>query len=143
VAIGSRHVSLSLWDTAGQERDRLLIPRYSQGSAGIIVVFDLASSESYQDAKEVLAEVRQNHSPSSVIWFLVGNKSDKCPDVFLEDAKDFADSEGMSYVQTSAKTGDNVTELFDHVASLMEPLNTAHSTQPTLTDRIWGQGACC
>jgi Ras-related protein Rab-5C len=143
VAIGRRRVSLSLWDTAGQERYRSLIPRYSEGSAGIILVFDLASSESYQAAKEVLAEVRQNHSPSSAIWFLVGNKSDKCPDVFLDDAKDFAEAEGMIYIQTSAKTGDNVTELFGHVASLLEPLDSAHSSQLPLNERLREQVTCC
>jgi Ras-related protein Rab-5C len=143
LSIGDRRICLSLWDTAGQERYRSLIPRYSQGSSAIIVVFDLASSESYHGAKEMFAEVQQNHSPNSVFWFLVGNKSDKCPDVFLDDAKDFADNEGMAYIQTSAKTGDNVKELFNHVASLMEPSDPAQPAQLSFAQRLSEHGTCC
>jgi Ras-related protein Rab-5C len=111
-------VALHVWDTAGQERYRSLVPRYSLGAAAIIIVFDLTDPDTFTSAKDWFAEAKEHH-PSGVIWFLVGNKLDMPITVDVAKAQEFAALEGLKYTQTSAKTGENVNELFIQVAKLL------------------------
>ena len=45
-----RTVWLQLWDTAGHERFRTITSSYYRGAHALMVVFDLADRQSYQDA---------------------------------------------------------------------------------------------
>jgi small GTP-binding protein len=117
-------VALHVWDTAGQERYRALVPRYSQGASAILVVFDLSEAGSLDSARDWFAEAHENH-PIGVSWFLVGNKCDLAVAADVEKAKAFAAAHGLAYVETSAKTGQNVDELFARVAVAMAQLPPA------------------
>lgn len=60
-----------------------------------------------------LTDARNLTNPNTVI-FLIGNKSDleSQRDVTYEEAKQFADENGLMFIETSAKTGDGVEEAF-------------------------------
>jgi small GTP-binding protein len=107
-------VAFHVWDTADQERYRALVPRYSQGAVAISIVFDLTDRESLAAAKDWFTETRDNHN-ATVIWFLVGNKSDLPIVADVESAREFATTNGLTHIETSAKTGQNVNELFVQV----------------------------
>ena len=120
--INEKNVKLQIWDTAGQERFRTIISSYYRGAQGILLVFDVTEKESFESLNNWLIEIEKNAN-KNVVKILIGNKSD------LEDkrvisysqAKDFADSNGLKYVETSAKTNNNVTEAFSEIGKeLME-----------------------
>lgn len=115
-------VLLQIWDTAGQERYRSLVPKYSQGASVVIIVFDVTDEESFEAAKDWLSDARTNHPGGKVIWYLVGNKCDKTPGFDLEKAKLFAQDEGLEYTETSAKTGENIENMFTDIASMLPSL---------------------
>jgi small GTP-binding protein len=140
VALDGGSVTLHVWDTAGQERYRSLVPRYSQGAAAIIIVFDLTDIETFNSAMDWFAEAKQNH-PTGVIWFLVGNKADMPITVDVEKVKDFASSEGLNYVETSAKTGQNVNELFIQVAKLLPQFPASDGVD--VDDQTEKKNNCC
>ena len=51
---------------------------------------------------------------------LVANKcdrADKC--IATEQGKELADKHGLSFFETSAKTGHNVQEMFNHIANVI------------------------
>ena len=114
--INEKNVKLQIWDTAGQERFRTIISSYYKGAQGILLVFDVTEKESFESLNNWLIEIEKNAN-KNVIKILIGNKND------LEDkrvisfsqAKDFADSNGLKYVETSAKTNNNVTEAFSEI----------------------------
>lgn len=56
--------------------------------------------------------------PSPPPRAVVGNKSDLADSrkVSADEAREYADSTGLFYVETSAKTGDKVTDLFTELA---------------------------
>lgn len=60
-----------------------------------------------------MTDARNLTNPNTVI-FLIGNKSDldSQRDVTYEEAKQFADENGLMFIETSAKTGDGVEEAF-------------------------------
>ena len=138
-------VSLHVWDTAGQERYRSLVPKYSQGASAIIIVFDVTDIESFEAAKQWLNDARNLHG-GKVIWFLVANKIDMKPEFDLEKAKEFASSEGINYLETSAKTGENVNSLFHQIASLvpkLPPPPDSIDITETKTQKQEQQSGCC
>ena len=108
-------VTLHIWDTAGQERYRSLVPKYSQGSKAIIIVFDVSDPESYEGAQSWFAEAQEMYQ-NKVKYYLVANKIDLTPKVDLDKVQQFATENGLSYFATSAKTGENINNLFDAVA---------------------------
>mmetsp|Transcript_21392 Transcript_21392/g.53105 ORF Transcript_21392/g.53105 Transcript_21392/m.53105 type:complete len:235 (-) Transcript_21392:1659-2363(-) len=117
----STTVKFEIWDTAGQERYASLAPLYYRGASAAAVVYDITSPESFQKAIFWVKEL-QKHASSGIVIALVGNKSDLSGDraVSREDAAAFAEENGMALnINTSAKTAENVNELFQEIASRM------------------------
>jgi len=109
-------VRLSLWDTAGQERMGFLTSSYYRGAQGIIIVYDITNADSYKNIPNWLAEI-ERYAYNSAVKILVGNKTDlednRAKEVSRNRAQEYASDElNVQYVETSAKTGENVTEAF-------------------------------
>ncbi|OHT01231.1 small GTP-binding protein [Tritrichomonas foetus] len=135
-------ISLHVWDTAGQERYRSLVPKYSQGAAAIIIVYDVTDQESFLSAQEWYEEARMNH-PGKVIWFLVANKCDLKAEVDAESAKEFAQNHEMYYIETSAKTGQNIQELFVQIANLVPKIPTENGGLDLTAQPKKEEKKCC
>nr|XP_025699791.1 ras-related protein RABH1b-like isoform X1 [Arachis hypogaea] len=70
-----RTIRLQLWDTAGQERFRSLIPSYIRDSSVAVIVYDVASRQTFLNTVKWIEEVRSERG-NDVILVLVGNKTD-------------------------------------------------------------------
>ncbi|XP_014251556.1 ras-related protein Rab-4B [Cimex lectularius] len=113
VTIGGKNIKLQIWDTAGQERYRCLTRSYYRGAAGALLVYDIANRESYNSLGEWLADAKSLASPNIVI-ILAGNKKDLEDErqvTFLEACR-FAQENELVYLETCAKSGENVEEAF-------------------------------
>eukprot|EP00977_Amphora_coffeiformis_P012986 scaffold3330_cov164-Amphora_coffeaeformis.AAC.18 len=110
-------VELKIWDTAGQERYQSLTPLYFRGSGAALLVYDITKLHSYQTLQRWVRELKHT-GPENVLLTIVGNKSDLSQDrtVLREDAEAYAESIGAVYMEVSAKTGENVAEVFDNIA---------------------------
>ncbi|XP_047453872.1 ras-related protein Rab-42b isoform X2 [Mugil cephalus] len=110
-------VKLQFWDTAGQERFRSVTRSYYRNSVGGLLVFDMTSRDSFDHIIDWHAEVRERVQPHTVLFVLVGQKSDRDAHgeraVSREEAEKLAGQLGMPYVEASAKTGENVRESFE------------------------------
>eukprot|EP00826_Nyctotherus_ovalis_P061867 TRINITY_DN8851_c0_g3_i6.p2 TRINITY_DN8851_c0_g3~~TRINITY_DN8851_c0_g3_i6.p2 ORF type:complete len:155 (+),score=36.67 TRINITY_DN8851_c0_g3_i6:146-610(+) len=110
---------LQIWDTAGSEVFRSIARSYYKGAAGIVMVFDLGRRATFEDLKMWLAEVKEAAS-STATFILVGNKCDleeSKIQVTSEEVEHFADSNSMQYIESSAKTGKNIENIFDTIAA--------------------------
>lgn len=132
----TRTIKFEIWDTAGQERFASLAPMYYRNAQAALVVYDLTKPTSLVKAKHWVAELQRQASPGIVIA-LVGNKLDLTNEpapsadddgddgedsgdarrVSTEEAKSYAEEEGLLFFETSAKTGHNVTEVFTAIAN--------------------------
>ena len=115
-----RTVRLQLWDTAGQERFRSLIPSYIRDSSVAVVVYDISSLKSFQNTRKWVDDVRGERG-TDVIIVLVGNKTDLNDkrEVTQQMGEDEAKRCGALFVETSAKVGQNVKQLFRKIAQAL------------------------
>src|ERR1700761_4694146 len=70
-----KRVKLQLWDTAGTERFRSVSRSYYRGAAGVILVYDIASTASFNALPTFLMDARALASPNLTV-ILAGNKTD-------------------------------------------------------------------
>ncbi|KAJ3562012.1 hypothetical protein NPX13_g8728 [Xylaria arbuscula] len=115
-----RTVRLQLWDTAGQERFRSLIPSYIRDSSVAVVVYDISNAKSFQNTKKWIDDVRAERG-NDVIIVLVGNKTDLNDkrEVTTQQGEDEAKKNNLMFVETSAKLGHNVKNLFRRIAQAL------------------------
>uniref|UniRef100_A0A8C1KVJ6 Ras-related protein Rab-6A-like n=1 Tax=Cyprinus carpio TaxID=7962 RepID=A0A8C1KVJ6_CYPCA len=121
-----RTIRLQLWDTAGQERFRSLIPSYIRDSAAAVVVYDIANLNSFQQTSKWIDDVRTERG-SDVIIMLVGNKTDladKRYSITTEEGEQRAKELNVMFIETSAKTGYNVKQLFRRVAAALPGMDS-------------------
>ncbi|KAM6953720.1 ras-related protein Rab-41 isoform X2 [Oncorhynchus nerka] len=120
-----RTIRLQLWDTAGQERFRSLIPSYIRDSAAAVVVYDIANLNSFQQTSKWIDDVRTERG-SDVIIMLVGNKTDLADkrQITTEEGEQRAKELNVMFIETSAKTGYNVKQLFRRVAAALPGMDS-------------------
>ena len=108
---------IQLYDTAGQETYRELTKQYITGLNGIILVFDLTVMETFGKVKDWFDSIKENTDVEKTVICLVGNKLDlkEKKVVNSEEAKKIGESFGMTYMETSAFTGEKVDELYNFV----------------------------
>ncbi|EME85277.1 uncharacterized protein MYCFIDRAFT_16537, partial [Pseudocercospora fijiensis CIRAD86] len=125
-----KHMKLSLWDTAGQETYKSITRSYFRGASGALLVFDITRRSTFASVTSWLHDLRQI-AEDDIVVVLVGNKSDlahastvsggsNAPNqrqVTREEAEEWCkDNKVMEYVETSAKSGENVERAFVEVA---------------------------
>ena len=115
--INDETVKLQIWDTAGEERFSFLMPIYYRGAQGAVLVFDLTKRRTFDHLERWLGLIRQVCGDIPIV--LCGNKYD-LPDrrVTSEEAIEFAKANNFAYFETSAKTGENVTEAMNTLARI-------------------------
>lgn len=115
-----RTVRLQLWDTAGQERFRSLIPSYIRDSSVAVVVYDISNAKSFQNTRKWIDDVRGERG-NDVIIVLVGNKTDLNDkrEVTTAQGEEEAKKNGLMFIETSAKVGHNVKQLFRRIAQAL------------------------
>ena len=115
LVIENKEITLDVWDTAGQEKYRSLGRHFYKDAYIVCLVYDITNLESFQTLKKKWYNDLKTYGEKFSIVAVVGNKSDcyekeKVPE---EEAREYAKSINAIFMLTSAKTGDNIDNLFD------------------------------
>ena len=112
-----KEIGLQIWDFNGEDRFKIMLPIYSRGSAGGILMFDTTNQVSLDKGKEWL-EIFQStvkNEISKVPILLVGSKLDLTKEriVLAKKALKFTNIYKLEeYLECSSKTGENVEAIF-------------------------------
>jgi len=112
----NKTIKAQIWDTAGQERYRAITSAYYRGAVGALLVYDISKALTYENVERWLNELR-DHADSTIVIMLVGNKSDlrHLRAVRTEQAAAFAETHGLSFIETSALDSTNVELAFQKI----------------------------
>ncbi|KAI3695103.1 hypothetical protein L1987_78091 [Smallanthus sonchifolius] len=96
--VEGKTVKAQIWDTAGLERYRAVTSTFYRGALGALLN-------------------RGDHADSNIVIMLIGNKTDlkHLRAVATEDAQTFAETEGLSFIETSALEAVNVEKAFQTI----------------------------
>lgn len=123
---------------------------YYRGAAAAVVVYDITNAGSFEGAKSWVKELQRRGEPGVVIA-LAGNKADNVKDrkVSEVEVKEYAEENNCVCIETSAKTGMNVKELFVAIAKKL-PKNSRERDPDLLAADLKGDteekkagGGCC
>ena len=153
LVVDDQAIKFQIWDTAGQEKYHSLAPMYYRGASAAIVVYDITREvrllplstvanalpaampltcvprmrvqPSFKTLQNWVQEL-QSLGPENIVIAIAGNKCDLDDkrEVSRETAQTYADEINAIFVETSAKTGDNVQEMFTDISKRL-PATTA------------------
>lgn len=126
VNVNGRAVKMMIWDTAGQERFYTIAKAYFRMAHGVILVFDITDRKSFEKLPNWLRDAKAEADPNCTA-ILVGNKSDlqESRTVTVEEAERFANKHELTYIETSASSGENIIETFTRIAeSLIQKVDS-------------------
>ena len=112
-------IKIQAWDVAGQARFKAVRKMYYSGAAGVVLVFDVTRRRSFTEMAKWIQEADESIG-TRVPLLVVGNKTD-LPDraVPSDEAKRWAEDNGFLYMESSAKTGEGVADMFTVLAEVM------------------------
>jgi 50S ribosomal subunit-associated GTPase HflX len=102
----------------GQERFESMTKAYFRNAAGALLVYDIGNRQSFENMKNRWLVQLREFGHENMFVIVVGNKSDMEPakrKVTVVEAAEFAESVGLDFVETSARTGENVEIAFRRV----------------------------
>ena len=109
-------IHIKLWDTAGQERFKSLTQNYFRNAEGVLLVYDVTKTESFDNLRDWISSIKKNMETKNIFLplIIVGNKVDMedSREISKEDAENFAKENNYKYFETSAKTGEGVEDIF-------------------------------
>ena len=115
VEIEEKSIRLLLWDIGGQPQFHKLRTIYFKGSNAALGVFDLASSQTLLKIPGWISSIKKTVK-KAIPMILIGNKADLEREVDRKEAEDTAKRLNCDYLETSAKTGQNVELAFEKIA---------------------------
>ncbi|MFX1312773.1 MAG: Rab family GTPase [Promethearchaeota archaeon] len=118
------HVIYSLWDVGAQQYFKRFRQTYYLGTQAAFIVFDLTNRKSFENIKAWYQELETFIEGRDIPIIIIGNKSD------LVDQREVDYKDGVklvsellkklnikiSYIETSALTGENVEDAFTLIA---------------------------
>lgn len=117
--INGKIIQLVLWDLAGQSKFEITRIHFYQGAEVVLLIFDLTNRESFKNIEDWYEDILKNSSSMQKIIYLIGNKLDLKQErtVSRQEAEKMAKKLNITYIETSALTGENINHMFTQIST--------------------------
>jgi small GTP-binding protein len=116
-----KSVQLLIWDLEGHTKFKAIAPSYLQGAGGAIIAADVTRQETIDNMQERL-QLFLSVNPKGIAIFAL-NKADLIEpekvQLLLENVKENQPERVIATYSSSAKTGENVDEMFNLISAQM------------------------
>ena len=114
VEVNKTKYRVQIWDTAGQETFRSITRAYYKNSVCACLVYDITDRNSFNDIQNWYDDCKKQTAKTIQI-VLIGNKSDleNNRQISYDEGKNLADKNNFIFLETSAKTGKNINDIFE------------------------------
>jgi len=135
VTVDEEEYILDIFDTAGQEDFSAVRDQYMRSGDGFLCVYSITIEPSFDKVSDFYDHVRRVKDLDVVPFVVIGNKADleKSRQVPKQVGEELANSIGAKFLETSAKTGQNVHECFHTIVREIKSWREEYETadQPT------------
>ena len=109
---------IEILDTAGEDDYQQMMDTWISFGEGFLLVFAINDKTSFELIPPKRERIIKGKHGEKCPMILVGNKQDLVDnrEIPYDDAKQLADSWGIDYIETSAKTDFNCKEVFERLA---------------------------
>ena len=129
-----QNIKLQMWDTAGQEKYKGLIPSYVRNSSIVFVVYDISSKISFDNIPKWINFIKTIENTTLV---LCGNKIDLSNrEVQKNEGAELAQKEGITFFEVSAKTDENIKNMFYNVVADLPSFAEANANKEALIKEL-------
>ena len=121
IKINKKIIKFQIWDTCGQEIYQSLVTNFYRNSSAALLVYSIDNKKSFENINFWLEEIQKINNPDAKI-FLIGNKTDlyEKREITYDEANNFSEKfEFSNFFESSAKSGDNVKNIFIGIADLL------------------------
>ena len=137
IAVDSETMAkLELFDSSEEEKFNKTLPnQFYQDAYGAIIVYDITNKESFNKIKFWINEIISK-CPSDTIILIIGNKTDiKERVVSYDEGNLLAQKYQIEYFETSAKTGNNITLIFEKLLFEIIKKQNQNETKSFINER--------
>lgn len=138
VNINDDNVKVNIFDSAGHERFRNIPKNHYKNSDGIIIIYDVTDKKTFENVSLWMNNIKENGA-TDVEIMLVGNKIDMTNNrqVQKEEGMELSKKYNTSFMETSAKTGENVEDtFFKLIQTVYNKIDSSVKKQGVTTDNV-------
>ena len=123
-----------------------MVQMYYRGSSGAVIVYDITNDQSFEHVSNWIKDLKQ--SVPDVAIALIGNKCDMEDQRMIERKKMISLAKEFHinvYGEVSAKTGENIHDVFWNLARAMKPVerNEVNVIEHHQLDEQQDNSSCC
>jgi len=145
VVLDGEEVQIDILDTAGQEDYAAIRDNYFRSGEGFLCVFSTTEEDSFQATQDFREQILRVKGDNNIPFILVGNKADLVGSrqVQQSTAGGRAAEWQVPYVETSAKTRENVDKVFYDLMREIRSRKVQDDSQGQQGQRIKKKKRCC
>jgi len=127
-------LKIYILEIGGAKHSLFSIEYYFNQSVAAMVIFDITNQQSFTNIDFWINKIKE--LGGNIPFVIIGNKLDKSNErrVKFEDANEKAKKHNVRYIETSAKTGNNIDKAFEHLIVQVSDLGMMKKTNKKLLD---------